>query len=142
MVPSILIILVAVFLLVYWFRYSCLLLLRGQTARLEHTPVADSFQFREVQRRISFEVHLDPLHRCLDRDYQILTYLRQNASGFGLHGLEDRLLVWDYRAMHWWYQLTKTAAPEQARGALCEMASVIDTLAGRMDSRAGYQPQA
>jgi hypothetical protein len=142
MVPSILIIATSCVLLGYWFRYSCLLLLRGQAEHLEHTPVADSFQFRDVQKRIHIESQLDPLHRRLDRDYQVLTYLLEHAYGLGVKRFEDRLLMCDYLAMQWCYRLTKTAAPKQARRALREMASVLDILAGRMDRRAGLQQQA
>jgi len=139
MVLTILIFGTSALLLIYWFRHSCSLLLRSQAGGPERTPVADSFQFREVQRRIQNESQLDTLHRCLDRDYQVLTYLFQNAYTLGRTRFEDRLLVWDYQAMQWCYRLTKTAAPRQARRALREMASVLGVLAARMDRRAGFQ---
>jgi hypothetical protein len=142
MVPSILIVAISALLLVYWFRYTCLLLMRSQVEDLDWTPVADSFQVREVQKRIQSESELESLHRSLDRDYQLLTYLLQNAYHLGTNRLEDQLLVWDYRAMQWCYRLTKTAAPRQARRALREMASVMGILVGRMDRRAGLQQQA
>ena len=142
MVPSLVIIATSILLLIYWFRHSCLLLLQSQSDQLEHTPVADSFHFRDVQKRIQVDGQLDHLHRSLDRDYQLYTYLLQHAYGLGLDRFEDRLLVWDYRAMQWCYRLTKTAAPGQARRALREMASVLGILVGRMDRRAGVQQQA
>ena len=40
--------------------------------------------------------------------------------------------------MRCWYRLTRTAAPEQARLALSEMASVLDVLAGRIGRQAGF----
>ena len=51
----------------------------------------------------------------LRRDYQVLTYLVQHASGLQIENFEERLLVWDYKLMQAWYSVTKTAAPEQAR---------------------------
>jgi hypothetical protein len=142
MVPSLLIAAISALLLIYWFRYTCLLLMRSQIEHLERTPVADSFQIRDVQKRIQSESQLDALHRSLDRDYRVLTYLLQNAYSLGTNRLEDQILVWDYRAMQWCYRLTKTAAPRQARRALCEMASVLRILVGRMDRRAGLHQQA
>ena len=44
--------------------------------------------------------------------------------------------------MQVWYSLTRTAAPEQARNALREMASVLGILAGRIGQRAGMQSEA
>jgi hypothetical protein len=82
---------------------------------------------------------LDPLHAALQRDYQVLTFLLQHASGLELESLEDRLLVLDYKLMRMWYRLTSLAAPTQARKALSEMASVIAVLAGKMGERAGMQ---
>jgi hypothetical protein len=56
--------------------------------------------------------------------------------------MEERLLVWDYKMMSFWYSVTRTAAPEQARQALREMTSVLTLLAGRMGERAGVQNEA
>ena len=84
---------------------------------------------------------MDPLHTALRRDYQVLTYLVEHASGLQIESFEERLLVWDYKMMQVWYAVTKTAAPEQARAALTEMASVLSILAGRIGQRAGLQSQ-
>jgi len=137
MLASILIIAFSLALLVYWFRYSCILLLRNQTELASSRVAADHFHIGEVQERLRSGQQLDPLHSSLQRDYQILTYLLQHAAGLELSSFEDRLLVVDYKVMHWWYQLTRIAAPERARQALAEMASVLDLLAGKIGERAG-----
>jgi hypothetical protein len=143
MLASILIIGFSSVFLVYWFRYTCILLVRhGAEEARSFSPAAQaSFNFGDVQTRLRSERELDPLHTALRRDYQVLTYLVQHASGLQIESFEERLLVWDYKMMQVWYAVTKTAAPEQARAALTEMASVLSILAGRIGQRAGLQSQ-
>ena len=134
MFASILIIIFSVALLTYWFRYSCLLLLRS-TENDSHA-VDKRFSFDDVRARLDDQPELDPLHQALSRDYQMLVYLLEHATGLELQSFENRLLVQDYRVMQWQYRLTRTIAPEQARSALKEMASVIGVLAGKLNQRA------
>jgi hypothetical protein len=142
MFASALIIGFSLILLIYWFRYSCLLLLRNR-AELAATAAPDPrFSFGEVQRRLSGVEDLDPLQRSLRRDYEVLIYLIEHASGLGLESIEDRLLVADYKLMQWQYRLTKSLFPSQARRALSEMASVLDILVRRMGEQAGLSSEA
>jgi len=142
MIASVLIIVFSTALLLYWVRYSCALLLQnGQSESLQTIDHA-TFRAGEIQNRLSTDSQLAPLHAQLQRDYEVLTYLAKNASGLHLAGMEERLLVWDYKMMALWYSLTQTAAPEQARQALREMASVLTFLAGRIGERAGVQSEA
>ncbi len=138
MLASILIIGVSAALLVYWFRYSCMLLLRNYADQLSAaTSVAEGgFQVADVREALRNDQQLDPVHQSLQRDYRVLVYLVEHASGLGLETLEDRLLVLDFKVMHYWYQLTRTAFPQQARSALSEMASVLEVLAGKIGQRA------
>jgi hypothetical protein len=141
MFASVLIILSSLILLLYWLRYSCLLLLKrsGEQA----APVEDSrFSFAEVQQRLQNERDLDPLARSLRRDYQVLTYLVEHASGLGMGSLEDRLLVLDYRLLQFWYRFTRLFFPNQARAALNEMASVLGVMAQRIGEQAGVYDRA
>ena len=144
MLASILIILFSTALLVYWFRYTCILLVRNaaEEVGVAQPPTQGHFHFGEVQNRLRSEDELDPLHSALQRDYQVLTYFTRHASGLQLASFEERLLVWDYQLMQFWYSVTKTAAPDQAREALAEMASVLGILAGRVGERAGVRSEA
>jgi hypothetical protein len=137
MIASVLIIAFSLVLFVYWFRYSCLLLLR----RGADQPVAaaDRFNYVSVQQGLKTGIELDPLRRSLDRDYRVLTYLLEHAAGLEPEQLEYRLLVLDYRLMQGWYRLTKSAAPRQARRALGEMADVLNVLVGRIGGQAGVR---
>jgi hypothetical protein len=144
MVASIVVIVFSAGLLLYWFRYTCILLVRNgaEEVRASSAAVQSNFNFGQVQGRLASELELEPLHRSLQRDYEVLTYLVRHASGLELAGFEERLLVWDYKVMRLVYAITRTAAPEQAREALGEMASVLSILAGRIGHRAGVQTQA
>jgi hypothetical protein len=136
MLASILIIVFSLVLLVYWFRYSCLLIVRN------HGPVAKvdgRFKIAEVQERLRTGEALDPLHLSLERDYKVLSYLLRHAAALELDSFEDKLLVIDYAIMRCWYRITRIAAPDQARHALSEMASVLEILAGKIGERAGAE---
>jgi len=140
MVASFLIIGFSLVLLAYWFRYSCLLLLRS--SQTESYVFDQRFGFAQVKQQLQAGANLDALQQMLARDYRLLTYLLEHGAGLNLDSLEDRLLVFDYKVMQWCYRLTKTAAPEQARNALSEMAAVVGVLVQHMSEQAGVQAQA
>lgn len=141
MIASILIIGVSLILFVYWFRYSCILLLRNCSE--EADGAADSrFGFPQVQEQLKSSPELDPLWRSLDRDYRMISYLLQHAPALGLPSFEDRVLVLDYKIMEYWYRFARSAAPQQARNALSEMASVLHVLAFRIGQQAGVRNEA
>jgi hypothetical protein len=141
MFASALIIGFSLVLLVYWFRYSCALLLRSRSESA--ATVSDPrFNFGQVQQRLTAAGDLDPLQQSLRRDYEVLIYLVEHASGLGLESIEDRLLVFDYKLMQLQYRLTKTLLPTQARRSLAEMASVLNVLVGRMNEQAELSSQA
>jgi len=143
MLASVLIIVFSLVLLVYWFRYSCILLLRNASEQTATAPdTANGFKFAEVQQRLKNEAELDPLWRSLDRDFRMISYLLQHAPGLGLQSFEDRLLVWDYEVMQAWYRFTRLIAPLQARRALAEMASVLGVLAQKIGEQAALRGQA
>ena|SRR5215813_1816615 len=142
MFASILIILISFVLLVYWFRYSCILLLRGHGEPIV-SPSADSqFSFGSARTRLGEEPEMDALHLALERDHKLITYLLEHAPGLELSSFEDKLLLWDYKAMQLWYRITRIAAPEQARRALSEMGNVLAILGSKIGERAGIQAEA
>ncbi len=144
MFASVFVIVVCSALLAYWFRFSCILLLRthGEQANNLTAGIQGTFGCAEARERLEKDDHLDGVHAVLQRDFEVLTYLVRHASGVKLESFEEKLLVWDYKAMRLWYAVTKTAAPEQARRALSEMASVMTILAGRLGERAGLPVEA
>jgi hypothetical protein len=127
MVASILISVVSLVLLSYWFRYSCLLLLRSQGQQPE-----------AAQK----EGDLDTLRQAVERDYRLITYLCRHAPGLADQSVEERILILDFKLMRIWYRLTRTLAPAQARSALSEMAAVVAFLGQRIGEQAGLQAEA
>jgi hypothetical protein len=142
MVVSILIIAFSFGLLLYWFRYSCILLLRSSMLEVGARGGNAQFSFREVREQLRGAMPMDGFERALERDYHLLTYLIEHAAGLDLNSVEDRLLVVDYRVMQLYYRVMRSAAPESARSALAEMADVLSVLAGRLDKRAGVRSEA
>lgn len=144
MITSVLIIGFSGILLVYWFRYCCILLIRTHAEQqVAAAPACDAqFTFQHVKERLRSESELDALCRSLDRDYALFTYLLEHAVGLKATSFEDRLLVLDYKVMQWYYRLTKSAAPTHARRAVEEMATVLGLLVGKMGERAAAQDQA
>jgi len=144
MLAGILIVALSLALFIYWFRYSCILILRNRSEIAAALTLArdNRFSYADVLERLSYDPALDKLHASLERDYCILKYLVEHAAGLELGSLEDRLLMLDYRVMHGVYRLTRTAAPQQARNALSEMATVLGVIAHRIGEQAGVQTEA
>lgn len=139
MLASILIIVFSLVLFVYWFRYSCILLIssRGE----QQAGSSEGFNYATVQEQLKAGLELDPLHRSLQRDYRLLTYLLEHAASLELERMEYRLLVMDYRLMQGWYRVTKSFAPSQARRALNEMADVLGVMGSRIGQQAGVHTE-
>ena len=135
----ILIIIISFALILYWFQYTCLLIVAENSSTNYALKVADTIRlsFPTVQQALRTEVQrpeLDRLHQSLDRDCQVLTKLLNQAGGS--YTLERRLLALDYQVMNVWYQLTRTNALVRARKALAEMASILSYIAGDIGQQA------
>ena len=126
----------------YWFKYTCVLILSARTSRDYAAQIASANQltFRETRDTLLDESQVAPLqniHRSLDRDYRLLTYLLQHASSDTASGrsLEDCILMIDFRLLSVWYEATRRLSGQQARSALLEMASIVGHLANTMGER-------
>lgn len=144
MLAGILIVALSLALFIYWFRYSCILILRSRSEIAAASAFArdERFSYTDVLERLKDEPTLDVLQASLERDYRVLKYLIEHAAGLELASLEDRLLMFDYRVMQAVYRLTRTAAPRQARNALSEMASVLRVIAHRISEQSGAATEA
>ena len=137
MLVSFLIIGCSFILLGYWFRYSCLLLLRNSVEALPRTARADSrFAVEQIRQQVATAKELEPLERLLERDYRLLVYLQGHAAELGIHSIEDRLLVLDYKILQFQYRLTRALAPEFARRSLVEMSDVLLVFVRRITPQA------
>ena len=138
MISSLLIIGVSLVLFVYWFRYTCLLILSAKTTKdyAGEVAAANQLSFPEVQEQVkdASSDRLDHLRQSLNRDYAVITYLLRHANEFEAVGtsIEQRMLRVDYHLMKVWYHLTRRISVERARQALEEMSTVVAYFANSM----------
>lgn len=136
MIGSILVLVVSVILFLYWFRYTCLLILSARPARDFSAQVAEANQLNFPAIRIELRgaeapADLGKLEALLARDFRLLNYLMAQVAKFPNRGLEleDRILLLDYRVMKLWYAITRPFAASQAHAALSEMSDIVAHLA-------------
>ncbi len=150
MISNLLIIAISLALLAYWFRYTCLLILRTKTSLDYAADVASAnkLSFPEVQSQLSAfgsrPETLYPLHQSLARDYRLLTYLLAHTTGVNAGGvtLEQRMLMLDFRVMQCWYALARRIGLRHAHSALEEMTGILNHFANAMGERAAGNTRA
>lgn len=140
MAISIIIIVVSTVLFVYWFRYTCVLILRTRNVRDYAHQVAQvnklSFVSAQEQLSVTFrDESLDRLHRSLDRDYRVVSYLLRNAGTQSGESIEELMLRIDYQIMRGCYLVARPFSRSSARQVLLERASIISHLANAMGER-------
>jgi hypothetical protein len=139
MLGSVILISVSVGLLLYWFRYSCLLIVQSykEDGLASQVAQANGLHFLDVRARVdSADVEsLDALYRSLEDDRRMLSYLLEHTAGPAIPAMERSLLALDYALMQFWYQVMKAVSREQARSALREMSEVIRCFAHVMGLR-------
>lgn len=133
---------ISVALFVYWFRYTCLLILSAKTTRDYASDVARANQlsFLETRDRLTHNPNssaLPGLYESLDRDYTLLTYLLRNAANHYGSGrsVETFILMIDFRMMTIWYAIVGKLSESRARAALLEMSSIVGHLANSMGEK-------
>jgi hypothetical protein len=142
MIASVLIIAFSLVLFLYWFRYTCLLVLSAKSVKDYTLQVASANQlgFVEVQNSIAATnapEHLDSLQKSLDRDFKLLMCLLRHAAGFHIGGydLEHRMLMIDFALMRGWYAVMRHCSVPQAQRALREMSEIVGHFANTMGER-------
>lgn len=140
MFASILILSISVVLLLYWFRYTCLLLLQTheEPSRVARVAEANGLSFLSAHAKLVGQdaTGLRATERALDRDYRILAFLLRHAPDLGGSPLEQLVLTLDFRLMQVWYRLTQSFSPETSRVALQEMTAVLTRMSGMLTERA------
>jgi len=146
MIASILIIGCSLVMFLYWFRYTCLLILHSEPAKgyAARVAAANRLSFITIQTALKKQegLALDPLHRSLENDYRIVKYLLEHASGLGVQSVEQKVMFLDYRIMQLWYRLSRNVSESHARGALEEMSSILAYFANAMGERAAAVSEA
>ena len=128
-------------LLIYWFRYTCALILQQQHSADCALKVASTIRlnFPQTEKALQSDQRppaLDRVHESLENDYRILTgLLRKTGAG---NSIERRILTIDYQVMRAWYKLTRRSdASSQARNALTEMSSILGYFAAEVAQTGG-----
>jgi hypothetical protein len=138
MLANSLILVASAALFLYWFRYTCHLILSTRTTTDYSHLIArnNHLLFLQVQELLdhSASARLDALHESLERDYALLTFLFSHALELRSPqlALERRMLMIDFRIMRVWFALTSRTSPERARTALAEMAQIVSHIANSM----------
>ena len=133
MLASILIIAASSVLFLYWFRYTCLLLLAQRDNARDALKVAATIRlsFPVVQEAIQAlqpASALDRLNESLEQDYQILTDLLRHTTEST--SIQRRILTIDYQVMRIWYKLARTSSNlPQANKAIEEMSFILSFFA-------------
>lgn len=141
MAISIIIIVISTALFVYWFRYTCVLILRTRNTRDYARQVAEvnrlSFVTAEAQLAATQNKKetFDRLHDSLDRDYRVVSYLLRHAGTQSGQSIEELMLRLDYQIMRACYFITKPFSVASARQMLIERATIISHLANAMGER-------
>ena len=136
MIISAILVIVSTGLLLWWFWYSCRLILSAPSARdyTKEVARANELRFLEVKEdlvKVSEPRQLHSLEEKLKRDYTLLNYLLDHGPAFlaKTDRLEHRLLMLHFNLMRAWYALSKS------RRALLEMTQVIGYFANKMGER-------
>ena len=148
MIISTLIIAVSAVLFLYWFRYTCVLILSTRTTRdySEEVATANELAFAEVQDLLGSAAagDLDTLQKLLERDYRVVNDLMKRATDLRVGGdtLEEAMLRIDFRVMSVWYNLSRRYSLSNARTALDEMSQVVAHFANSCGKRAAESADA
>ena len=123
----------SIVLFIYWFRYSCLLILQDRGAYAAPLSSGAGLSFPAVQQKLKDGENgvkmLDQLRNDLSNDYRILCFLLRCTPGTGVDPIERRMLMLDYWIMQAWYSVARRIAPPQARNAIQEMSNIVSYFA-------------
>jgi hypothetical protein len=132
---SLLLIGLSVALFAYWFRYSCILILRTQTAEDFSGAVcrANGLTFDLVKGQIEAQTNpnLAVLFQSLERDYTLVNSLLEQLSPSAQsdHLLEVKLLRANFQVNKLWFRLSSSLGLSSSISALEEMADTVSHFA-------------
>ncbi len=140
MITSLLILISSAALFVYWFRYTCLLILDVSpvTDYAQKVAHANHLRFPDVKAKLetaSGASSLDVLEQQLRRDYRFLSYVMHHATKAGAIDLEQNMLRLDFALMRAWYFVCRRVYPAFCKQALNEMSSIVSHFAHSIGER-------
>jgi hypothetical protein len=145
-VTTTLIIVISVGLLLYWFRYLCLLILRDNGRRNYENQVASANHLLFPRAKALLRDRHDPvgahnaieplaaqtldtIQASLDRDYRVVTYLLQNTAAYVDMRPQRFVLTLDFHLMRLCYRVLRGISRDLAKGVVLEMAVIVGHLA-------------
>jgi len=139
MITTIVIMTLSLAMFVYWFRYSCILILESdwneEKARefAAQNKLAFDSSDALLARSVS-SVELDRLRDSLDRDLRVIRRLMSDCPGLRETGasLESRMLMIDFQLMKAWYAVTRSMSQPKAHQALRSMSKIVGYMAGEL----------
>lgn len=129
-------------MLIYWFRYTCRLILTAKPARdyTHEVAAANELRFLEIQHDLPYvqgRRELNNLEKTLERDYRLLSFLLRHTAS--LHAetdmLEQNMLMLHFNLVKAYYALICAISQSAGRRAIQEMAGVVSHFANRMGER-------
>ncbi|MCP5111493.1 MAG: hypothetical protein GY953_11730 [bacterium] len=148
MLASMLIITVSLVLFLYWFRYTCILILNTRTTKDYSADVAEANQLSFVGVRNMIEESrledLDTIQNSLERDYQLVCSLMKQTGQLHIGGstLEDGMLRVDFRLMRMGYSIARRVSESRSRAALEEMSLIVAHFANSFGEKAAGSARA
>jgi hypothetical protein len=114
----------------YWFRYSCLLILRTRTAEDFAGEICRENGLSFVQLKSAMDAEgafdLDAAYSALQHDFGVVTQLlEQQAAANEGNCLEHRLVHVNFHFTQAWYRLSRSLGLASARASLEEMADTV-----------------
>ncbi len=147
MILSTLIIAVSVVLFLYWFRYSCVLILNTRTTRdySEGVATANQLSFVGIQDKLDeSQADLISIRQSLENDFRVVGNLLTKAASVPVGGeaLEEIMLRIDFRIMSAWFSLTRRFSDSGAKTALDEMNQIVAHFANVCGERSAESARA
>ncbi len=148
MIANLVILVVSVGLFLYWFRYTCVLMLSARPTRDFGAEVAATNQLSYVDYEESLGTmsvsELDAVERSLRRDYQVVSALLKQAGEWKVGGdsLESLMLTLDFRLMKLSYNVSRKVSEARARAAVGEMVQIVSHMANAFGEQASSSAKA
>lgn len=139
MITTIVIMTLSLAMFVYWFRYSCILILESDWNEEKAREIACQNELAfdssdALLARSASAVEMDKLRDSLDRDLRAIRNLMSECPGLRETGasLESRMLMVDFQLMKAWYAVTRSMSQPKAQQALRSMSKIVGYIAGEL----------
>lgn len=141
MLVNIVIIIFSIALFIYWFRYTCLLLLSTKTPKNYARAVAADHEltYPRIQQELGEPLGVEnmaALRQALEGDYKLLTSFLSKAGRVEDLFVEQQMLRIDYQVMKLQCHVSlRFAKASVARQAMEEMIAILDYMANSVGER-------